>query len=84
MTYILSVNGDEVENFTTEEEVKKHLTEWNWESTQFTVLDEQYEPTACDVDGLFKLLDSKGEVTCTTSCMCEMGDDEVEIELAKR
>lgn len=77
MKFQLEINETMLDRkFTSEEELKAYLVEWN-KGGLFEV-----EDAEITVDAFFDLLKNEiGAVSCYSPAMCEMGDDYVEIEL---
>lgn len=85
MKYLLMVNNYATDGrFADEEGLKNYLLHWKWNGDeQFVVEDEDEVPMDVTVDELVKLLLEEEKVVCLTQCMCEMGDDFVDLLLVK-
>lgn len=84
MKYLLMVNNYATDGrFADEEALKAYLLQWNWAKEPFVVQDEDEVPMDVGIDGLVQALLTEDKVVCETPCMCEMGDDFVDLLLVK-
>jgi len=84
MKYKLKVNGYSTDgHFADAEGLKAYLIKWKWASDeQFNISDdEDEEGKDVSVEELVQTLLKGDNVVCWTPCMCEMGDDYVELLL---
>lgn len=83
MKYALEVNNYPTDGrFADEEALKAYLIQWKWDKDQeFIIQDEDEEGQVVTVDELVKALLTEDHIVCETPCMCEMGDDFVDLLL---
>lgn len=84
MKYALEVNDCPTDgHFADEEQLKAYLIKWKWASDEaFVIQTVDGEVQTVSVDELVDILKER-DVVCETPCMCEMGDDHVELRLIK-
>lgn len=84
MKYILQVNNYSTDGrFADEEALKAYLLQWRSDESQPFVIDDQEDDGEKEVtiEELVQALLTGDKVVCWTPCMCEMGDDFVDLLL---